>query len=341
MSPRDRWANPHLARAANDALSFVTADEASIGTFVSLSAGSRYGDELRQYLERLLSQRSTRPSWCVIGLKSGRPISRAALWTMPDGHIPTDVVLIDGDWNERGEANTVGLMAQMAELAREHGAEALQHHVDSPPGPPQYQEHIPARLRLMDAAGYDLQRDGLRWSFRPAQADQLVGDPSLAFRALPEVGEENFVRAFTASYLGTRDAMMSRHIAEQGLVDAARSDFAAYQELEYQPEWWELAYADNDALVGVVMAARLPSAAVLAYVGVVPEQRGRGYAVELVRRGTERLVDDAAEEVRGDCDRDNLPMVKAFQRAGFRQFARRRTFRQRLDPTDLIRGPAS
>jgi GNAT superfamily N-acetyltransferase len=55
--------------------------------------------------------------------------------------------------------------------------------------------------------------------------------------------------------------------------------------------------------------ARLWWAAVVVYVGVVPEQRGRGLAARLVRRGTEQL-DQRLGEVRGDCDRDNVAMVK-------------------------------
>jgi len=97
------------------------------------------------------------------------------------------------------------------------------------------------------------------------------------------------------------------------------------QGMERQQDWWELAYTADGLLAGVIMAARNPTSAVIAYVGVVPEQRGRGLAAELVRRGTARLVDSAAAEIRGDCDRDNVPMVKAFERAGYQDFARRRT----------------
>jgi ribosomal protein S18 acetylase RimI-like enzyme len=113
----------------------------------------------------------------------------------------------------------------------------------------------------------------------------------------------------------------------RGLIGAARSDFGDYREIDYLPEWWELAYTEDGAPAGVIMAARNPSSAVIAYVGVVPEQRGRGLAAQLVRRGTEQLVAGGAVEIRGDCDRDNPAMVKAFQRAGFEQFARRRSYR--------------
>jgi RimJ/RimL family protein N-acetyltransferase len=150
---------------------------------------------------------------------------------------------------------------------------------------------------------------------------------------LPEVGEEAFVRAMASTYDGTRDSWIGRMIEEQGLAEAARADFLDYQEMEHRPEWWELGYADDGSLAGVVMAARNPGVAVIAYVGVVPEHRGRGLAPHLVRRGTERLLESGAPEIRGDCDRHNVGMVKAFERAGYVRFARRRTYQRPLTAT--------
>ena len=138
-----------------------------------------------------------------------------------------------------------------------------------------------------------------------------------------------FVEALALTYTGTRDSI-TRHIQRRGLLEAARSDFRDYQQMEYLPEWWELAYTEDGALAGVIMAGRIPSSAVIGHVGVVPEQRGRGFAVQLVRRGTQQLVAGGASEIRGDCDRDNVAMVKAFRRAGYEQTTRRRTYQCRL-----------
>jgi ribosomal protein S18 acetylase RimI-like enzyme len=81
------------------------------------------------------------------------------------------------------------------------------------------------------------------------------------------------------------------------------------------------------------MPARNPSVAVIAYLGIVPEQRGRGLAAQLVRRGTDQLASGAAESC-GDCDRANIPMPKAFERSGYEQFASRRMYRRTLDAAE-------
>ena len=136
------------------------------------------------------------------------------------------------------------------------------------------------------------------------------------------------MEAIASTYRGTRDSWLTANVEEHGLLGAARADFLVYQGLDHLPEWWELAYTEDGALAGVIIAAKNPSSAVIAYVGVVPEQRGRGLAARLVRRGTEQLLAGGADEIGGDCDSDNIPMVMAFERAGFEQVGRRRSYRR-------------
>ena len=298
--------------------------------FLSVSASSQYQEQLREYARSVLEQRCTKPAWCMLALEGGVPVARAAFWSLPGQEVPSDLVLIDADWSDDDLSAGQALLARMHELAGALGTDALGHSVDSPPAAPQYQENEDARIRLLTESGYDLLRDGLRWRYTASSSQAAQQKHSLSFRSLSEVGDDAFVDAIASTYQGTRDSWLTRNIQEHGLQGAARSDFRELQDMEYRPEWWELAYEDG-ALAGVIMAARNPSVAVVAYVGVVPEQRGRGLAPQLVRRGTERLVDSGADEIRGDCDLDNVAMVKAFERAGYEQFARRRTYQRSLD----------
>ena len=54
---------------------------------------------------------------------------------------------------------------------------------------------------------------------------------------------------------------------------------------------------------------------------MVPEQRGRGYAGELLAEATAFLAGQGAGRIRADTDVANAPMAAAFERAGFDQFA--------------------
>ncbi len=312
-------------------LKFASADEASLDSFLSVSAGSPYQPQLSEYLHRLIDQGATRPEWCLIGLDLQEPVARAALWALSGTTEPTDIVLVACDWDEDDLASGRALLTELHERARGLGSDALSHHVDSPPGPPQYQENDDARVRLLEDCGYELLRDGLRWRLTVSPSSAAPHTSSLMFRSLSETGEDAFVDAITRTYAATRDTWLGRNVEELGPARAARGDFDDARGLEYEPGWWELAYTDAGELAGVIMATRNRGSAVIYYVGVVPEQRGRGIAAQLVQRGTEHLAAAGVDEIRGDCDRNNVAMVKAFERAGYERFARRRSYRITFD----------
>jgi ribosomal protein S18 acetylase RimI-like enzyme len=309
-------------------LEFVTAEEASLEDFLSVSSASPFQEQLHEYTRSLLEQQITKPEWCVLGLEDDRPAARGALWAFPGEAVPRDIVLIEANWADEGLSAGQALLAKLHDLAREHGAEELTHSVDSPPAAPQYQEHEEARIRLLETAGYELLRDGLRWRYSGSATDEAPHQ--LTFRTLLEAGEGAFIEAIAATYEGIRDSWITERIEERGTLGAAQADFRDEQGLDYRPEWWELAYTSDGNLAGVIMAARNPTAAVISYVGIVPELRRRGLAPQLVRRGTRRLLESGADEIRGDCDRDNIGMIKAFERAGYEEFARRRTYKRAL-----------
>ena len=298
--------------------------------FLSVSSASPFQEQLREYAESLLEQQITKPDWCLLALEDGEPAARGALWAFSRETVPRDVVLIEGDWGDEALSAGQALLAALHDLARDLGAEELTHSVDSPPAAPQYQEHEEARIQLLEKAGYELLRDGLRWRYSGSAPEEAWQGDSLTFRTLSEAGEDAFIEAIAATYEGIRDSWITERIKEHGTLGAARADFRDEQGLDYRPEWWEVAYTSDGSLAGVIMAARNPTVAVISYVGIVPELRGRGLAPQLVRRGTRRLLDSGANEIRGDCDRDNIGMIKAFERASYEEFARRRTYKRAL-----------
>jgi RimJ/RimL family protein N-acetyltransferase len=74
------------------------------------------------------------------------------------------------------------------------------------------------------------------------------------------------------------------------------------------------------------MPTKSPAFATIGYIGVVPEQRGKGYIDTLLRQGTATLLTAGAVTIRADTDVNNLPMANAFRRCGYRQFATRREY---------------
>jgi hypothetical protein len=81
-------------------LAFATPVGTSIEAFLDVSATSRYQVELGDYAHSLVQQGNTRPGWCLIGLEHNVPVARAALWAPAGESVPTDIVMIEADWNE-------------------------------------------------------------------------------------------------------------------------------------------------------------------------------------------------------------------------------------------------
>jgi ribosomal protein S18 acetylase RimI-like enzyme len=149
---------------------------------------------------------------------------------------------------------------------------------------------------------------------------------------LDEVGEEEFVGAIERVSEGTLDREIQDERDEFGPAEAARQFFELERKLEYDPAWCRLAYGPDGGLVGLVMPARNPTSAVINFIGVVPEHRGRRYVDDLLAEGTAALHAAGAEYVRADTDTRNLPMTAAVGRAGYAEFAKSREYGVKLAP---------
>ena len=115
-------------------------------------------------------------------------------------------------------------------------------------------------------------------------------------------------------------------IAESGPEAAAKQMFDDASTLPHEARWWLLAYTQAGDLVGLVIMCRNNFCPIVDYVGVVPEHRGHGYANDLLAMGTSIMKAEGAERIRGDTDRENHAMSKAFVRLGYNQFRTARDY---------------
>lgn len=228
-------------------------------------------------------------------------------------------------------------MADVLERARSLGAREIGHVLDAPPMWPQWQDSQEGRVGLLERLGFGLRRETSRFEWRTEHGLPAVAR-RLDFRALDEVGEEAFVGAIERVSEGTLDREIQAERDELGPAGAAREFFELERKLEYEAAWCQLAYAPEGGLVGLVMPARNPTAAVINYIGVVPEHRGRGYVDDLLAAGTAALHASGAERVLADTDTRNEPMAAAFRRAGYEEFAGRREYVVKLVPTTATVG---
>jgi RimJ/RimL family protein N-acetyltransferase len=305
----------------------VRADELDL--FVGAAGSPDHRREVEQYLESMFAAGSMRPGWCFVAEEEGRPLGRVAFWTLPGMEEPFALVLLDVPWD--GDYVGVGarLLGDVLNEARGLGAEAIEHVLDAPPMPPQFQHHPEKRVELLRSVGFVFRRETGRFEWRggepPAVPDRL------SFRDLEEVGEEAFVDAMRRVSEGTLDREIREERERLGPQRAAREFFEDARRVKHEPSWWRLAYAPGGELVGLVMPAEPPAFLTVFYVGVVPEMRGRGYVDDLLAAGTVTLLearrrDGNEKPLRADTDVANAPMAAAFERAGWARFAGRREY---------------
>ncbi|PHQ48016.1 GNAT family N-acetyltransferase [Streptomyces cinnamoneus] len=248
-----------------------------------------------------------RPDWCRVALRDGQVVARAAWWGARDDQEP--VVL---DWFDfaEGEEEAAAELLRTAPFRTEFSLLA-------PPGwreEAQVRAAVEARVAAAVAAGMKPLVERYRYEWTTACG--LPERPGrLVFRAEPDdaVIREVLGRTFE----GTLDAHDGGNVAESGL-EAAVDD--AMDFLNWCPSpraWWRLAHTPGGDLVGIQVPAHNPNGPCVGYVGVVPEQRGHGYAYDLLVECTHDLVAEGAERITAATDRGNLPMAAHFARVGY------------------------
>lgn len=81
----------------------------------------------------------------------------------------------------------------------------------------------------------------------------------------------------------------------------------------------QLAYNHQGELVDLVAPVRMLDASQegsIGYIGIVPEQRGRGYIHDLPAKGMAVLRSAGIKRIYSEADSRNTAMLRAFERAG-------------------------
>ncbi|WP_326566651.1 GNAT family N-acetyltransferase [Amycolatopsis rhabdoformis] len=173
---------------------------------------------------------------------------------------------------------------------------------------------VETRLEAARAVGMELLVERYRYTWTSETG--LPPKPGrLEFR--PEPDDAKILDVFRKIHQGSLDAHARRTTAEHGLEAAAREDLDLLLRLPSPRDWWRLAYTREGDLVGLAIPARNATTPIVAYVGVVPEQRGHGYAYDLLVEATHELVGYGAEKIVAATDVTNGPMAAAFAKAGY------------------------
>ncbi|MBN6052492.1 GNAT family N-acetyltransferase, partial [Nonomuraea sp. RK-328] len=246
-----------------------------------------------------------RPEWSWVALREGRVVARAAWWAGPDDDKPMAL-----DWFDFTDADAAVKLLRTAPLRAEYSIKLPRGWRETP----EVREQVQARIDAAVAAGMSPLVERYRYQWTP---DCGLPERPGRLRFRPEPDDEVILDVFRRIHQGSLDAHARRTIAESGLDAAAREELDLLRWLPSPREWWRLAYTPDGDLVGLTVPAANHSAAIVGFIGVVPEHRGNGYAYDLLAEATHMLAAEGVDRIVAGTDQANLPMAAAFAKAGY------------------------
>ncbi|MEU0007329.1 GNAT family N-acetyltransferase [Streptomyces sp. NPDC006314] len=249
-----------------------------------------------------------RADWRRIAVRDGRTVARAAWWGRPED---TEPLLINWFDVAAGEEEAG------AELLRTAPWQPDELDLDLPAGwrdDPHLRAAADTRAAAARAAGYEplVERFLYRWTpdrGLPKRPGRLV------FGAEPD--DAVFFDLLRRIHSVTLDAHARRAIEQGGADQAAQEELDVFHWMPSPRTWWQIARTPEGEPVGMHIPARNPSGPCIGFIGVVPEQRGHGYAYDLLAECTHFLAERGAEFIAAATDQGNFPMAAHFTRVGY------------------------
>ncbi|MEV5890379.1 GNAT family N-acetyltransferase [Nonomuraea fuscirosea] len=255
--------------------------------------------------------------WLAEDEPGGEIAARAVWWGFPGQDRP---LALDCLYAAPSVPDRVGLTAELLRRAHAGYGTAPAYHVFVTNGwreAPRTGAALAWRWEAAGRAGLTEELERLRYEW----TDGPVPEPSprLVFRG--DDDDEVFAAAFARVARGTLDAHTRQALAVMDPMEQAREDVRDYRSMDGERAWWRLAHDLDGELVGVALPSANAAGPVVGYLGVVPERRGQGYVDDLLAEITRSHALRGVRRIVADTDAGNLPMARAFERAGYRNFA--------------------
>ncbi|MFD5509412.1 GNAT family N-acetyltransferase [Streptomyces sp. NPDC127051] len=292
----------------------ATADPAGIDRALAYPADGPVEALSAEKIREELAGNRFRPEWIWFAEdEDGEVLGRALWWGRADSERPLalDCLRIRGS-----VADPAALAAGL--LAAGHAAFGnLPLYNVSLPGDwrtrPELVDAVAWRQKAAYEAGLTREIERLRYEWTPAaKAAEPTG--RLVFR---EGTDEEFLDAFTRISAGSLDLHTQSELRSMEAGQLAREDIEFYLDCPGERSWWRLAHLPDGTLAGMAIPSATPYHRNVGYLGVVPEQRGRGLIDEVLAEITRFHAAAGAERITATTDTVNAPMAAAFDRAGY------------------------
>lgn len=266
--------------------------------------------DLRDFTAAQEEEGLTRPDWWFVaeddaGTRLGRLALRrqytcdeALRGTLPEYEL--FVFGIDAPWTN----DPVPVLGRLAEAASGVGRIAWRFGT--------YHDDAPAKAAAAEAVGLELFQEKVGYVWEDSGGP--LAAPTLTYRSIDAVGDEGYADILSRVIEGGVDREAAWYAGQMplGAWGKVMVDFCAPEDRAS----WLVAY-DQDELVGQVAITSFDPVygdGTIAWVGVLPEQQGRGLGVELVRQAQRSARERGFRSLLSDTDTLNGAMRKTFSR---------------------------
>ncbi|MEU9142542.1 GNAT family N-acetyltransferase [Streptomyces sp. NPDC048349] len=256
-----------------------------------------------------------RPEWIWFAEdEDGQVLARALWWGRADSERP---IALDCLQVRSSVADPAALAAGL--LAAGHAAfgNLPDYNISLPRDwrtDPALADAVAWRQKAAYEAGLTSEIERLRYEWTPAAGAPAAPTGRLVFR---EGTDEEFLDAFARLSAGSLDLHTQTELRSMDPEQLAREDVEFYRDCPGERSWWRLAELPDGTLAGMAIPSATPYHRNVGYLGVVPEQRGRGLIDEVLAEITRFHAAAGAERITATTDTVNAPMAAAFDRAGY------------------------
>ncbi|MFD0357154.1 GNAT family N-acetyltransferase, partial [Streptomyces sp. NPDC127110] len=220
-----------------------------------------------------------RPEWTWFAEdEDGEVLARALWWGRADSERP---VALDCLQVRASVADPAALAAALLEAGHAAFGKRPGYNLSLPRGwrdDPALAGAVAWRQEAAHRAGLTREIERLRYEWTPAAGTK---EPSgrLVFR---EGTDEEFLDGFARLSRGSLDLNTQSELATMSEEEFAREDFEFYRDCPGERSWWRLAHLPDGTLAGMAIPSATPYHRNVGYLGVVPEQRGKGLIDEVL-----------------------------------------------------------
>ena len=285
-----------------------------LAAFARLGGAGASADGLEAEFAEMWRDGESRPEWCFVAEDEHRPVGRLAIAALPVGcGLTTIEHRLLAPWLADEGADGVEVARQLLEAsagALPPGAQTLDARLN-----PETQLNAHTWRAALDASAFTLfqEKHGFTWT---DDRGPLPASPRLGFRSLGEIGRDEYAAAMARGIEGTLDRNDRHYVGLCG-PDGWGREMLGYLGRGDDASWL-VADAPDGSLVGYVAVSAFdePDTGTIIHIGVLPEQRGRGYVDELLAAVARVARDRGFGQLLSDVDTENAPMLAAMRRAG-------------------------